>query len=297
MISTIAIGAGGRKTSLAAAPTEISYVAHPSFVLSETEDHLWGQDSVAIEVPPFNLAVEIEDATLADVRPGKRLSPAEEQMLFLRYNYAKHRIAKLLSPRSRLAPRHRARDLSLWRQRAAAVQAAIANANMPLVPAMTRYVQGTSLELSEMTSEGYMALLRCIDKFDVSRGFKFSTYACRAIIAQFRRMAMRASRRRERAGMDVDGNIEVSDASSRRHEDQRENAIDALQEVIRKNLAALTEDELTVLRRRFLVPSQTGTATLAQVGKTMNLSPERVRQMEKNSLLKVRAALEQHFAA
>ena len=131
----------------------------------------------------------------------------------------------------------------------------------------------------------------------MARGVKFSTYACRAIIAQFRRMALRASRRRERAGLDVDLNIEVSAATDRRHEDQRANAIDALQEVIRKNLAALPQDELTVLRRRFLVPSETGTATLAQVGKTMNLSPERVRQMEKNSLLKVRAALEQHFAA
>ncbi|MEI7837649.1 MAG: sigma factor-like helix-turn-helix DNA-binding protein, partial [Planctomycetota bacterium] len=67
--------------------------------------------------------------------------------------------------------------------------------------------------------------------------------------------------------------------------------------VIRKNMADLTADELTVLRRRFLAPSETGTATLAQVGKAMNLSPERVRQMEKSSLVKVRAALEQHFAA
>lgn len=297
MISTIAIGANGRKPVAAEAKAEISFVAHSSFVLSGTEESLWGADSPSIVVVPFNLALEVEDGSLADARPGKRLSGIEEQTLFLRFNYAKYRMAKLLSPRSRLAPRQRARDLSLWRRRAAVVQAAIANANMALVPAMTRYVHGTSLELSEMTSEGYMALLRCIDKFDVSRGFKFSTYACRAIIAQFRRMALRASRRRERAGLDVDVTLESHDASDRRHEDQRENAVDALQEVIRKNLADLTADELTVLRRRFLAPSETGTATLAQVGKAMNLSPERVRQMEKSSLVKVRAALEQHFAA
>ena len=297
MISTIAIGTAGRRPANTPAPTEISYVDHPSFAMPGTEESLWGPESPTIEVPPFNLAVEVEDVSLADTRPARRLSTLEEQTLFLRYNYARYRLRKLQSPRSRLAPRQRARELALWRRRAASVQAALANANMPLVPAMTRYVQGTSLELSEMTSEGYMALLRCIDKFDVSRGFKFSTYACRAIIAQFRRMALRASRRRERGGTDIDLTLDTCDASDRRHEDQRENAIDALQEVIRKNLAALTEDELTVLRCRFLVPSETGTATLAQVGKTMNLSPERVRQMEKNSLLKVRAALEEHFAA
>ncbi|MCY2931286.1 MAG: sigma-70 family RNA polymerase sigma factor [Planctomycetota bacterium] len=295
MISTIAIGTTHRKP--ASAPTATSYVDHPSFALSQTEEALWGPDSAAIEVPPFNLAVEVDDASLADVRPARRLSTFEEQTLFLRYNYARYRIAKLESPRSRLAPRQRSRELALWRGRASAVRTAIANANMPLVPAMTRYVQGTVLELGEMTSEGYMALLRCIEKFDVSRGFKFSTYACRAIIAQFRRMALRASRRRERGGMDVDLTLEAHDASDRRHEAQWANAIDALQEVIRKNLADLTEDELCVLHRRFLAPPETGTATLAAVGKTMNLSPERVRQMEKNSLLKVRAALEEHFAA
>lgn len=295
MISTIAIGIQNRKPAVGVA--EVNYVDHPSFIENGTEESLWGPESPVIEVPPFNLALEVEDASLADARPARRLSTIEEQTLFLRYNYAKYRIARLTSPRSRLAPRQRSRELAMWRQRASAVRAAIANANMPLVPAMTRYVQGAVLELGEMTSEGYMALLRCIDKFDVARGFKFSTYACRAIIAQFRRMALRASRRRERGGMDVDLTIEAHDASDRRHEDQRTNAIDALQEVIRKNLADLTEDELSVLHRRFLTPSETGTATLAQVGKTMNLSPERVRQMEKTSLLKVRAALEEHFAA
>ena len=43
------------------------------------------------------------------------------------------------------------------------------------------------MEFADMLGEGNMALLRAVDKFDVSRGFKFSTYACRAILKAFGR--------------------------------------------------------------------------------------------------------------
>ena len=45
-----------------------------------------------------------------------------------------------------------------------------------------------------MVSEGNMALLRSVEKFDCARGFKFSTYSCRAILKAFSRVAMRVSR-------------------------------------------------------------------------------------------------------
>ena len=51
-------------------------------------------------------------------------------------------------------------------------------------------------EFAEIVSEGNMALMRAVDKFSVDRGFKFSTYACRAILKAFSRTAMKSSRHR-----------------------------------------------------------------------------------------------------
>ena len=64
--------------------------------------------------------------------------------------------------------------------------------NMALVLAMAKRQRAVNVELEELIAEGYMALLRCVDRFDVSYGFKFSTYACRAILKSFYRLSSKA---------------------------------------------------------------------------------------------------------
>jgi RNA polymerase sigma factor (sigma-70 family) len=49
--------------------------------------------------------------------------------------------------------------------------------NVRLVQMVARRFQGSGLTLSDLVEEGNQGLLRSIDKFDVSKGYKFSTYA------------------------------------------------------------------------------------------------------------------------
>ena len=49
--------------------------------------------------------------------------------------------------------------------------------NTKLVISIARRHLGKGLELDDLIQEGYTGLLRCVEKFDPSRGFKFSTYA------------------------------------------------------------------------------------------------------------------------
>jgi len=49
--------------------------------------------------------------------------------------------------------------------------------NVRLVHLVARRCQGGSLTISDLVEEGTQGLLRSIDKFDVTKGFKFSTYA------------------------------------------------------------------------------------------------------------------------
>jgi RNA polymerase primary sigma factor len=138
-----------------------------------------------------------------------------------------------------------------------------------------------------------MALLRAVDKFSVDRGFKFSTYACRAILKAFSRTAQKASRYRSRFPVEFEPELEKSDWADRKRDIVEEDCIDELKQIVERNLADLSDTEQTVIRRRFnWQDHEDNPLTLEEVGKIIGVTKERVRQIQNKALLKIRQVME-----
>jgi len=219
----------------------------------------------------------------------------EERMMFLRFNYAKLRLSKLqrLIKKDGLS-RKRGEDFLFWHRRFEHFREYLVRTNLALVLAMAKRTRLGDVDFAEIVSEGNMALIRAVDKFNVDRGFKFSTYACRAILKAFSRTAQKSSRHRTRFPVEFEPEMEKSDWTDRRRDAVEEDCIDELKAIVDRNLADLSQVEETVIRRRFNWKQEDESPlTLEEVGQIIGVTKERVRQIQNKALLKIRTVMEE----
>jgi len=218
----------------------------------------------------------------------------EERMMFLRFNYSKLRLSRIqkLIKKSGLT-RKRADEFSMWHRRFEHFREYLVRTNLALVLAMAKRTRLGDVDFAEIVSEGNMALIRAVDKFSIDRGFKFSTYACRAILKGFSRTALKASRHRTRFPVEFEPEMEKSDWQDRRRDAVEEDCIDELKAIVDRNLAELSQVEETVIRRRFNWKQEDESPlTLEEVGQIIGVTKERVRQIQNKALAKIRTVME-----
>src|SRR5688572_2586156 len=218
----------------------------------------------------------------------------EERMMFLRFNYAKLRLTRLQKRiRKEGLTKDTAERFLEWHRRFEHFREYLTRTNLALVLAMAKRTRLGDVDFAEIVSEGNMALLRAVDKFNVDRGFKFSTYACRAILKAFSRTAMKHSRHRTRFPVEFDPDMEKSDWVDKKRDVVEEDCIDELKQIVDRNLAELSDTEQTVLRRRFnWEQTEEQPLTLEEVGQIIGVTKERVRQIQNKALAKIRKLME-----
>jgi len=272
---------------------DYAYMDSPVFRRKHIEQELFDRESEP-QLPPTAWYQPTTQDGDDPANSPTLMNADEERLMFLRFNYAKRRLCELSRQIDREPlSRELANQLLLWHRRFEHFREYLVRTNLALVLAMAKRTRLGQTDFAEIVSEGNMALLRAADKFSVDRGFKFSTYACRAILKAFSRTSLKASRYRNRFPVEFEPEMEKSDWSDRRRQTIEEECIDELKNIVDRNLADLTNVEQTVIRRRFNWQEQAESPlTLEEVGRIIGVTKERVRQIQNKALAKIRQVME-----
>ena len=232
------------------------------------------------------------------------LTAEQERHMFLRLNYCRYRVMRVLRQfRGKRLSAAATRELLKWDAASLQTRSDIVRANVPLVLAMAKRTRITGADFADLISEGNLALLRSVAKFDCARGFKFSTYACRVILKSFSRVAVRAARYRGRFPTEFDPTLEKSDHVEQKRRNVEGDCVDELKSILGDNLAQLSDVEQCVIRARFALDGERDAhepfkvKTLEQVGEMIGVTKERVRQIQNKALGKLKVALEEGVLA
>lgn len=280
----------------------IDYVHHELFDAVDAEKRIF-DEAPAIPMPNTNWYGPVMETGIPQRDRGAKnavLDVNQERALFLQFNYARCRAA-LLQERAAIRPLSyvRAKQLIHWFHKARALRDQIAQVSLALVLAMAKRFRATEMEFSELVSDGNVALMMAIDKFDVGKGFKFSTYACRALLTTFSRSGMKQNRyRRLFPGIYDPSWEDLPHRQGRRYENDHERA-DTVRNFVEGDKAALTDVERAIIHGRFSISGDTSVTgekpmTLEQIGKKVGLTRERVRQLQKSALRKLRLVIEKN---
>ena len=267
------------------------YVDHPSFSQSSSERMCL--DDVCVSMG-HNSEASAFSGLVGEMAPFSHLlSREEEKDLFLRMNYARYRLGtEAEQARKKKVPISTARKILQLDRQESRARKQLVESNMPLVLSMAKKMRINGVDFGDVVCEGNMALLRAVDGFDCSRGFKFSTYACRAILKSFARLASKNNRYRMRFPTEFDPEREKSDWSDTQRREDAEYCTEELVKILRTNSAYLSEVELAVVKGRFAFGKDAKRKTLMEMGEVLGLTKERVRQIQKKTVQKLREALE-----
>lgn len=220
-----------------------------------------------------------------------RLTFPEETMLFKQLHFCGFRLSRLYQSAHHVPLIRVKREYSRWLHRYHQLRTRLTEGNLGLVYDMFGRSKFDQFDREELTSEGMMALLRAVDTFDPWRGFRFSTYACNAIIRAFSRAALKEYNRRSRIAGPWDPEFETGDHQAIRREEDRALFAERLNRIMDLELTVLSEVEKSVLSHRFNTEPGQSRITLERLGRQMHVSKERVRQIQLSAIAKLRRAM------
>jgi RNA polymerase primary sigma factor len=260
-----------------------------SFIFSRTFPSL-SEDDLAL--PPREEMYRYDSGSpvaAQDDAVGDLLTAAGEQALFRLMNFLKYKASRLRSRLSRKNPQKKTVDeIERLMRKAEAVRSMIAEANLRLVAKIARKLCRND-DFEDFQSEGNFILLYSIDRFDIDRGFRYSTYATHAIQRHLYRQMHRRSRRTSRESVTaaeiLAESVEAAPAAEEPEFDP------ALAKRVVELMNGLDPREAAILKARFGFGGDKG-EPLRAVAMRLGLSKERVRQLQKRAIERLQGLME-----
>jgi len=230
---------------------------------------------------------------LASLYEVPLLTREQEGHVFRQFNFLKFRASKLRKQLDLVRPR--ASDMDeierLYRE-AIKVKNYIVQANLRLVVSIAKRHVTSNDDFFQLVSDGNMSLIRAVEKFDYTRGNKFSTYASWAIMKNYARTIPDEFKQRDRFRPTAE-EMFLATEDGRTDGYAEESAQRLRSEQVNRILSHLDDREQKIIVGRFGLDYSTEPLTLKEVGDELGVTKERVRQLEARALSKLREAAEQ----
>lgn len=237
----------------------------------------------ASDLPPY----------LAGLYEIPLLTSEQELHLFRKMNYLKYKANKLRSELDVEKPKvHLMSQIEEFHDQAVATKNEIVAANLRLVVSIAKKHVGPFAGFFELVSDGNLSLMKAVEKFDYSRGNKFSTYATWAVMRNFARSIPDEKKHLDRfrpSEMEV---FELAEdfRTSHIHEEKRQLEREFL---VGHLMSELSDREQQIISSRYGLGKNEPPRTLRQIGADMDVTKERVRQIEIRALAKLRKVIEE----
>lgn len=235
-------------------------------------------------------------AYLAALYDVPLLTREQEHHLFRRYNYLKYRAWKLrekLDPAA--ATSTQMDEIEQWYEQSVRTKNLLVQANLRLVVSIAKRHVNPNEDFFQLVSDGNMSLIRAVEKFDYTRGNKFSTYASWAIMKNFARSIPEEFKHRDRFKTVTEETFLLTTDERANHLVLEAEQANRRQQVNRI-LHRLDAREQQIIIRRFGLGQGQEPLTLEALGEEMGVTKERIRQIEARALSKLRvAAKDEHI--
>ncbi|MFK7737070.1 MAG: sigma-70 family RNA polymerase sigma factor [Pirellulaceae bacterium] len=227
---------------------------------------------------------------LASLYDVPLLTREQEYHLFRKMNYLKVCAQNLRAKLSPAEPKSSEMDeIERLYGEAVEVKNKIVQANLRLVVSIAKRHMNSSDDFFSLVSDGNMSLFRAVEKFDYSRGNKFSTYASWAIMKNFARSIPSEFKHKDRfrtTGEEVFMAREDTRVDHFAEEIAQKQRVNQISQILNK----LDHREQQIIIRRFGLDHNNEPLTLKEVGAELGVTKERIRQIEARALSKLREA-------